>query len=180
MQSMRFVYCPMCGARLQVICPDGDQRCRDVCLQCGYVHYANPLLVVGTVPIWQGRVLLCRRAIEPRKGYWTLPGGFMELNESTAQGAFRETQEETGAHIQMESLFTMVDVPQAGQVHLFYLASLKDLDWSPGEETLEQRLFKPEDIPWNDLSFTTVKSTLAHWVNDVKLGQLEFHRYTLS
>ena len=155
-------------------------RCREVCPKCGYVHYANPLLVVGTIPVWNDSVLLCRRGIEPRKGMWTLPAGFMELNETTAQGALRETQEETGASVQIGELFSMIDVPKSGHVHLFYQARLQSLQWQPGIETLEQRLFKFDEIPWNDLSFTTVKTTLAHWIEDVRSGRIQFHRYTLS
>lgn len=152
---------------------------RDVCDQCGAVHYQNPRNVVGVVPIFGDRVLLCRRAIEPRYGKWTLPAGFMELGETTAQGAMRETQEEAGAQIELGPLYTIIDVPQAEQVHFFYLAKVLSADLYPGPESSDAAFFRLEDIPWKELSFRTVSTTLQHYVEDAKTGVFPIHHYDL-
>lgn len=125
-------FCSQCGSPIRHRVPEGDNRERDVCDHCGAIHYQNPRMVVGTVPVWQGRILLCRRAIEPRYDTWTLPAGFMELGESTAQGAGRETLEESGARIRLGQLYTIIDVPQIEQVHLFYLAEVLGPELDPG------------------------------------------------
>ena len=177
-----FQYCPMCATLMQLKSSEEDSHTREVCPSCGYVHYVNPLPVVGTVPVWGDKVLLCRRAIEPRKGYWTLPAGFMEIDETLEGGAARETWEESGAHIEVKDLLTLISVPDAqpSQVHFYYVAELKDLDWNPGPETLEQRLFSEEEIPWDEISFTTVKTTLEHYFADRRLGRFSLHSYSLS
>jgi len=141
-------HCRECGAAVAYRLPDdGDTRERAICTVCGTVHYENPLMVVGTVPVLGERVLLCKRNIEPRWGKWTLPAGFMELDETTAQGAARETDEEAGAQIEMGPLFTLLNVPQVGQVHIFYLATLLSERFDPGYETIEARLFRKDEIP---------------------------------
>jgi ADP-ribose pyrophosphatase YjhB (NUDIX family) len=168
-------FCKACGAAAEYRTPDGDNRDRAVCTVCALVHYENPCNVVGTVPFWGDQVLLCRRNIEPRYGFWTLPAGFMELNETNAEGAVRETIEEAGAHIELQSLFTVFDVVRAGQVHLFYLAKLTDIEFAPGPETIEARLFGEHDIPWDDLAFKTVHRTLKHFFDDKRRGQFGFH-----
>lgn len=177
-----FQYCPMCAAPMKVMLSGVDSHPREVCSECGYVHYVNPLPVVGTIPVWGDKVLLCRRAIEPRKGYWTLPAGFMETGETLKEGAARETWEESGAHIDVKDLLTLIDVPQASpsQVHFYFVAELKDLDWNPGPETLEQRLFSEDEIPWDEISFTTVKTTLEHYFTDRRAGRFSLHSYSLS
>jgi ADP-ribose pyrophosphatase YjhB (NUDIX family) len=142
------------------------------------VHYENPLNVVGTIPVWHDKVLLCKRNIEPRKGFWTLPAGFMELRETLAEGAARETDEEAGAVIEMQPLFTIIDVPRVGQVHFFFRAKLQSPDFDPGHETQEARLFSEADIPWDDLAFRTVKETLRFFFADRDKGAFELH--TLS
>ncbi|WP_348754224.1 NUDIX hydrolase, partial [uncultured Aquincola sp.] len=153
-------HCRVCGTAVNYIVPADDTRPRAVCPACGTVHYENPLNVVGTVPYWQDQVLLCKRNIEPRYGFWTLPAGFMELGETTAQGAARETDEEAGAHIQMGPLFSLMNVMRVGQVHMYYLAPLTDTVFNPGPESIEARLFREDEIPWDDIAFRTVRETL--------------------
>ena len=128
--------------------PDGDNRERAVCRDCGHIDYQNPKIVAGAVVVHDGKILLCRRAIEPRRDYWTLPAGYMELGETVAQGAVRETTEEAGARIELQGLFSMLDVVRVGQVHFFYRARMLDLDFLPGPESLEAMLFTEAEIPW--------------------------------
>ena len=168
-------FCPNCAAPLAKRVPPGDSLPRDVCDACGNVHYQNPKLVVGTVPDWQGRVLLCRRAIEPRYGYWTLPAGFMENDETAAEAALRETLEEAGAHIELDSAFSLISVPRVNQVHLFYRARLVDLGFKPGVESLEVALFDETKIPWKEIAFRTVGLTLKHWFADRARNNFGFH-----
>jgi len=146
-----------------------------VCDACGEIHYQNPRMVVGAVVEHEGRVLLCRRAIEPRYGYWTLPAGFMENDETAAQGASRETLEEAGALIEIVAAFSLISVPRVNQVHLFYRARLLDLSFKPGEESLEVALVEETAIPWKDIAFRTVALTLRHWFADRAAGAFGFH-----
>lgn len=169
-------HCRNCGAPVVYRVPDdGDTRERAVCPQCQTIHYENPLNVVGTVPHLGEQVLLCKRNIEPRRGKWTLPAGFMELNETTAQGAARETEEEAGAQFEMEALFAILSVARVGQVHLFYTARLLHDRFDPGHETMEARLFSEAEIPWDDIAFRTVKETLERYFSDRHAGSLGFH-----
>jgi len=172
-------HCRQCGAAVQHRLPDdGDTRVRAICPACGTVHYQNPLNVVGTVPVWGAdgeQVLLCLRNIEPRRGKWTLPAGFMELDESTAAGAVRETIEEAGAQIELQGLFTVLSVARVGQVHLYYRARLLSDQFAPGYETIEARLFSEDQIPWDELAFRTVKVTLEHYFADRRRGQFQVH-----
>jgi ADP-ribose pyrophosphatase YjhB (NUDIX family) len=155
--------------------PPGDNLPRWVCDACGEIHYQNPRLVVGSIPEFDGKLLLCRRAIEPRHGLWTLPAGFMELGETTAEGALRETDEEAGAHVELEGLFAVLNVVRVGQVHLFYRARMTDTHLNPGSETLEARLFREDEIPWDELAFRTVRETLTRYFADRKAGQFGIH-----
>jgi ADP-ribose pyrophosphatase YjhB (NUDIX family) len=168
-------YCSNCAAPLVRRVPPGDSLPRWLCDACGTIHYENPKLVVGAVPEWQGRLLLCRRAIEPRYGYWTLPAGFMENDETAGDAASRETLEEAGARVELLEPFTMVSVPRVNQVHLFYRARLLDLEFKPGEESLEVALFEEDAVPWKDIAFRTVGLTLRHWFADRKSGAYRFH-----
>jgi len=172
--------CSVCGEPIVRRPPPGDSRERAVCASCGVIHYENPKLVVGCIPVWEGKVLLCRRAIEPRYGFWTLPAGFMENGESTAEGAARETVEEAGARVHDLQAFALIDVPYVHQVHLYFIAKLTDLDFSSGEESLETRLYAENEIPWDDLSFRTVIETLKHFFADRARGAFGFHRETLA
>ena len=171
----RIKHCRACGTPVQYATPADDNRERAVCPACQTVHYENPLNVVGTVPTWEDRVLLCRRNIEPRRGLWTLPAGFMEMGETTAEGALRETVEEAGAEIELQGLYTVLNVVPAGQVHLFYRASLKHLRFDPGPETIEVGLFSQADLPWSELAFRTVRVTLERYFADRAAGQFEIY-----
>ncbi len=160
--------------------PPDDNQARAVCPACGTIHYINPLVIVGTLPIYQDKVLLCKRNIEPRWGTWTLPAGFMELEETTQQGAARETVEEAGAEFTMGDLYAVMNVTSVGQVHLFYRCTLLHDRFDPGSETLEARLFAPEDIPWKNISFPTVSFVLRAWIEDNKKGVHASHIHTLD
>jgi ADP-ribose pyrophosphatase YjhB (NUDIX family) len=174
-------HCRNCGAAVVYRIPDdGDTRERAVCPACDTIHYENPLNVVGTVPYWGERVLLCKRNIEPRWGKWTLPAGFMELGETTAEGAARETVEEAGARIEMEDLFTVLSVPRVGQVHLFYRARLLDERLDPGHETIEARLFTEDEIPWDEIAFRTVRETLLCYFADRRAGRFDVHEVVIA
>ncbi len=179
MQRPPIKHCRECGSPVTYRLPDdGDARPRAVCTVCQTIHYENPLNVVGTVPVWGPAgesVLLCKRNIEPRKGKWTLPAGFMELGETTAAGAARETEEEAGAQIDLGALFTLMNVPRVGQVHLYYRARLLSDRFNPGPETMEARLFTEDQIPWDEIAFRTVRETLTHYFDDRRRGQFGFH-----
>jgi ADP-ribose pyrophosphatase YjhB (NUDIX family) len=168
-------YCSNCGTTVTVRIPTGDDKPRHVCDNCGTIHYRNPLMVVGAIPEWEDKILLCKRAIEPRLGYWTLPAGFMELGESTDHAALRETLEEANARIELTGLYTMLSVPHVNQVHIFYRARLLDLDFGPGTESLEVALFREGEIPWTELSFRTVTTTLQHYYADRKEQRFLVH-----
>src|SRR4051812_5851388 len=174
-------HCRNCGAAVVYRVPDdGDTRERAVCPVCDTIHYQNPLVVVGTVPHWGDRVLLCKRNIEPRWGKWTLPAGFMELAETTEQGAARETDEESGAKFEMQGLITVMSVPRVGQVHLFYRAKLLSDVFDPGHETIEARLFTQDEIPWEEIAFKTVKETLVRYFEDRRKGGFEVHAFDVE
>jgi len=172
-------HCRECGIAVVYRLPDdGDTRQRAICTICSTVHYENPLNVVGTVPVWGDsgdQVLLCKRNIEPRWGKWTLPAGFMELGETTAQGAARETDEEAGAEYEMQDLFTVMNVVRVGQVHFYYRARLLSPNFNPGHETIEARLFTEAEIPWDEIAFRTVKETLEHYFDDRRKGRFDIH-----
>jgi ADP-ribose pyrophosphatase YjhB (NUDIX family) len=168
-------FCANCAAPVVRRVPPGDTLERWVCDNCGEIHYQNPKLVVGTVPEHEGKLLLCRRAIEPRYGYWTLPAGFMENQETTAQAALRETLEEAGAAVELGAPFSLISVPRVNQVHLFYLARVREIDFKPGEETLEVALVDEAAIPWPEIAFRTVAFTLKQWFEDRRRGSYGFH-----
>lgn len=176
MQRSPIKHCRDCGSAVSYRLPDdGDTRHRAICTACDTVHYENPLNVVGTVPYFGDQVLLCLRNIEPRRGKWTLPAGFMELGETTAQGAARETDEEAGAHFEIEGLFSVLSVPRVGQVHMFYRARLLNERFDPGPETIEARLFTEAEIPWDDIAFRTVRETLLRYFDDRRRGVYAVH-----
>ena len=168
-------FCSNCAAPVVQRVPPGDSLPRFVCDQCGEIHYQNPKVVVGTVPECEGRILLCRRAIEPRYGYWTLPAGFMENAETVAEGAARETLEEAGARVELAGPFSMISVPRVNQVHVFFRARVLDREFCPGAETLEVALYEETAIPWKDIAFRTVSLTLEHWFADRSRGAFGFH-----
>ena len=174
-------FCSACGAPVELREPPGDNRLRHICTVCETIHYQNPNLVIGAIPEWEdGRILLCRRAIEPRHGLWTLPAGFMENGETTAEAAIRETLEEANAHISIGELYSMYNLPYINQVHLLFRSRLLDLDFSPGQESLDVRLFREEEIPWAELAFRPVRFTLEHYFADRKTGNFSFHTGDLA
>ena len=158
-------YCSSCGGLVEQIVPKGDNRQRWVCPDCSKVHYQNPLVVVGCVPERDGQILLCKRAIEPRYGFWTVPAGFMELGETISEGATRETREEACAEVEIGHLFAAVDIPEAGQLHLFFAASLNG-GHAAGEETLETAMYDRDALPWNDIAFKSGIFALKKYLED--------------
>jgi ADP-ribose pyrophosphatase YjhB (NUDIX family) len=161
--GLQLKYCSQCSASLDFRVPDGDNLPRFICNSCGTIHYENPRLIVGCIPFWEEKVLLCKRAIEPRKGYWTIPAGFMENGELAEEGAMRETREEANAEVEIVGIHTVYSIPHINQVYMFFLARLKSLEFSPGVESLETRLFEEGEVPWEDMAFTSVKFCLQSY-----------------
>ncbi|MCX8048329.1 MAG: NUDIX hydrolase [Methylohalobius sp.] len=166
-------FCSQCGARLVVKIPAGEDRERFVCEACGTIHYQNPKIIAGCLPLWQDKILLCRRAIEPRLGLWTLPAGFMELGETLEEAAIRETWEEAGAKVGGLKLYTVFSLPHVDQIHLFFRAELISARLAPGPESLEAKLFAQSEIPWQDLAFSTIRRTLEWFLADQKAQRFE-------
>ncbi|MBL4820289.1 MAG: NUDIX hydrolase [Gammaproteobacteria bacterium] len=166
-------FCHHCGGSVLQRIPDGDEKLRYCCDSCDVIFYQNPKNIVGTLPIYENKVLLCKRAIEPRYGKWTLPAGFMENGETTLAGAVRETSEEAGARVivRENSLYTLFNLPYINQVYLFFRAELEDLDFDPGIESLEVALFKESEIPWDEIAFPVVRSTLEYYFRDLTRKQ---------
>ena len=172
-------FCPICGFGTDFRTPKGDSLPRHVCDNCSYINYQNPRLVVGCIAEYDGKILLCRRAIEPRYGFWTLPAGFMENGETAAQGALRETNEEAGACVEIESAFALYSIPHIHQVHLFYRGHLANPTYAAGTESLEVKLFKPAEIPWRELAFHSVRLCLEHYLEDRRVAKFSFHEAEL-
>jgi ADP-ribose pyrophosphatase YjhB (NUDIX family) len=164
-------FCSSCGGTLVRRVPQEDDRHRHVCPACGQVHYQNPKIVTGCVPTWEDSVLLCRRAIEPRSGYWTLPAGFMELDETVEEGALRETWEEARARVEILAPYSLFNLPHVNQLYVMFRARLLAPEFSPGPESTDVRLFREPEIPWDDLAFGTVRQTLRFFFADKPSGQ---------
>lgn len=173
-------FCSHCGARVSHRIPPGDNVLRWVCDTCHTIHYQNPKLVVGCIPEWEDRILLCRRAIEPRLGFWTLPAGFMENGETTADGAARETLEEANARVDNLTLYALYNIPHIDQVYMLFRGRLLDLDFGPGDESLEVKLVAEDEIPWDQLAFATVRNTLRRYYADRHRGEYHFHMGTIE
>ncbi|MEO8443089.1 MAG: NUDIX hydrolase [Betaproteobacteria bacterium] len=173
-------FCSNCGATVERRIPEGDSLPRFVCPACHVIHYQNPRMIVGCIPEWDDRILLCRRAIEPRHGLWTVPAGFMENGETTFQGAARETLEEANARVEVGQLYALYNIPHINQVYILFRARLLDLDFSAGAETLETALFAESAIPWEKLAFATVRNTLTHYYSDRAAGAYQFHMGTIE
>jgi ADP-ribose pyrophosphatase YjhB (NUDIX family) len=173
-------FCSNCGAPVALKIPVGDNLPRYVCDACKVIHYQNPRMIVGCIAEWQDRILLCKRAIEPRYGLWTVPAGFMENGETTFQGAARETLEEANARVEIGALYAMYNIPHINQVYILFRARMLDLDFKAGAETLEARLFSENEIPWEQLAFATVRNTLTHFYSDRKHGEYKFHIGTIE
>ncbi|MES9972453.1 MAG: NUDIX hydrolase [Candidatus Thiodiazotropha sp.] len=164
-------YCSHCGSEVEIRVPDGDNRPRHVCNTCHTVHYQNPKIVVGCIPEWEQQILLCRRAIEPRYGFWTVPAGFMENGETSQQGAARETLEEACARVEVEGLYTLFNLPHINQVYMLFRSRLIDLDYAAGDESLEVKLFHEQEIPWDKLAFPVIKESLKLYYADRQAGK---------
>jgi ADP-ribose/FAD diphosphatase len=168
-------FCPTCAAPVVSKVPSGEDRERFVCTECGTIHYQNPRMVVGCIIEEQGKILLCKRAIEPRYGYWTVPAGFLELGESTVQGAIRETHEEANARVQVIAPYAHFDIPYIGQAYIFYRARLLTPEFGAGTESLEVKLVSPEEIPWDALAFQVVRVALEFFMDDYERGAYRMH-----
>ena len=168
-------FCSNCGEATINRVPEGDNRPRDLCEQCGIIHYQNPKIIAGCVVLDQNKVLLCKRAIEPRYGLWTLPAGFMENGETVAQAALRETWEEARATPVLDQLYMVTSIPRINQVYMLYLAYLNHSHFNSGPESLETRLFSVEEIPWDELAFLTVRDTLIQLKQDLAMERFSLH-----
>ena len=156
-------FCSQCGASVELRVPEGDNLPRFVCNQCDAIHYENPKIVTGCIPEWENQILLCKRAIEPRRGLWTLPAGFMENNETTEEAALRETLEEANAEAEIIDLYALFNIPHISQVYLMFRARLLNLEYGPGAESLEVELFHEHEIPWEELAFPVIHETLKRY-----------------
>lgn len=168
-------YCTVCAAPVAIRIPDDDNRPRHVCSACGEIHYVNPKVVVGCLPVIGEKVLLCRRAIEPRYGKWTLPAGFLECGETLEAGALRETHEEAGAAVEIDELYTVLSIVHANQIYMMFRATLPEPIFAAGTESLEVALFDEADIPWDELAFSTIRRTLEHFYEDRRNGGFHLH-----
>jgi ADP-ribose pyrophosphatase YjhB (NUDIX family) len=177
---MNMNFCSQCGHKTTEQIPLGDHQLRQVCEHCRAIHYVNPKVICGALALWEDKVLLCRRAIEPRYGLWTLPAGYMELYETMEQGAARETREEAEAEVEVEQLYCMYNIPRIGQIYVLFKAKLIDGQFGAGEETIESRLFSEDEIPWDDLAFPSVERTLRHYFADRQQTQFPMHLETLG
>lgn len=168
-------HCTQCGAPIKQVIPQGDDRERDVCTQCGHIHYFNPRLVVGSIPIWEQKILLVKRAIDPCYGKWTLPAGYLENGESVLEGAKRESREEANARLEALAPFALFNLTQINQIYFIFRGRLQDLNFSAGHESLEVRLFDEKEIPWDEIAFKVIRETLLRFFLDRKAGSFEFH-----
>ena len=173
-------YCSECGSETEKKIPEGDNRERDCCRSCSLIHYSNPKIIVGTIPAKNKSVLLCKRAIEPRYGKWTLPGGFLENGETVAQGAFRETFEETNTEVEMNALYAIFNVPQINQVYMLYRASVVSNDYAPTSESLEVQFFEEDEIPWDELAFPFVPIVLKNFFSDLEKDEFPLTTHTIE
>lgn len=168
-------YCSHCGAGVSLRIPNGDSVLRYVCDSCEAIHYQNPKVVAGCIPEWEDKIMLCRRAIEPRYGLWTLPAGFMENSETTDEAAARETREEANAAVVVTSLYSMFSLPHINQVYVLFRAKLVDTNYSPGTESLEVGLYKEHEIPWDQMAFPVIYETLRRYYEDLAKGEFKTH-----
>lgn len=173
-------YCSNCGTPVELRVPEGDTLLRYVCPACSVIHYHNPKMVVGCIPEWENKILLCRRAIEPRHGFWTLPAGFMENAETLVQAAARETMEEANARVEMGALYAIYNLPNINQVHILFRARLLDLNFKPGIESLDVKLFGEEEIPWDKMAFRVIRAPLERYFDECRQGQFHFHMDTIE
>ncbi len=168
-------FCSDCGATVTLLVPKGDNLPRFVCSSCQTIHYQNPNIVAGCIPEWGDKILLCRRAIKPRHGFWTLPAGFMENSETSIEAAARETLEEAGAHVEVTNLFAVYNLPHINQVYMMFRSRLPEPHFHPGTESIEVELFSESEIPWNELAFPVIEETLRCYYEDMSNGKFELH-----
>jgi ADP-ribose pyrophosphatase YjhB (NUDIX family) len=173
-------FCSQCGGPVTLKVPAGDDRPRHVCAACGTVHYQNPKVVVGCIPIWEDRILMCRRDIDPRKGYWTLPAGYLENGETTADGARRETLEETGSTVVDLIPYLMVDIVHINQIYLMFRCNLRAPDFHPTRESAEVKLMPMDALPWNEIAFKVIEKTLRCYLQDRIAGNFAFRTDTID
>lgn len=173
-------YCSSCGASVEVGIPAGDNRPRYICIECETIHYQNPKIVAGCLPVQDNRVLLCKRAIDPQYGKWTLPAGFMENGETLEEAAVRESVEEANASPEALRLYTVISLPHINQVYMMFLSDLTNSDYSPGPESLEVELFEEREIPWDEIAFKTITYTLESYFSDRKSGLFPLHTSVIT
>ena len=173
-------YCCQCGSKVELTTPSGDNRPRFVCLECKYIHYQNPKIVAGCLVVQDEKVLLCKRGIEPRYGFWTLPAGFMENGESTREAAQRETLEEACAEVNIDGLYTLTSITPIDQIQMIYRATMAQSHYAPGDETLECGFFAEEEIPWDQLAFETIHNALSFYFEDRKTGNFPLRHVDLK
>lgn len=168
-------FCSQCGSPVELRIPDGDTLPRFICTTCYTVHYQNPKIIVGCIPEWNDQILLCRRAIEPKIGLWTIPAGFMENQETLAEAAIRETNEEANANVEISSLYAVYSLPHISQVYILFRAKLIDINFFPGIESLETKLFNVNEIPWNDIAFKVIHDSLKRFIDERRQNKIQFH-----
>ncbi|WP_413664813.1 NUDIX hydrolase [Microbulbifer sp. EKSA008] len=174
-------FCSQCGSNAVTLSiPKGDDRPRHICGSCGAIYYINPRVIVGVVPYVGDKVMLCKRAIQPRLGLWTLPAGFMESGETSEEGALRESWEEARASIRVDELYSVYDIPHINQVYMMYRGELTDMNFGPGPESLEVELFREDEIPWREIAFPIMHRTLEHYFEDTRIGQYQLHRGVIN
>ena len=173
-------YCSECGEHLTRKTPDDDHVERDVCTACGTVHYVNPKIIVGCIPVWEDRVLMCKRDIQPRLGKWTFPAGFLELNETSEAGAARETFEESRARVDIDGLVAVINVPHVSQVYLIYRGQMRSPEHGPTPESSETQLMRETEIPWDEIAFPTIWQGLKYYFADRAAGQFRIHELNLT
>ncbi len=168
-------FCSHCGQPVERRVPAGDHLLRHICPRCDYIHYQNPKVVTGCIPVWEDKVLLCRRAIEPRLGYWTFPAGYLEMGETSGQGAARETLEETGVEVAVGALLAVINVPHISQIYMVYRARALSAAHHPTLESSETELVSEADIPWREIAFPTIYHSLKFFFDDRSAGREDFH-----
>ena len=173
-------YCSQCGSQISARIPEGDDRPRFICDMCNTIHYQNPKMVVGCIPEWEDRILLCKRSIEPKRGKWTLPAGYLENGETVVDGAKRETVEEAGARVEMLEPYALMSIAYISQIYLIFRARLVDTEFAPGKESLEVKLFSEGEIPWDDLAFMVVRETLQRYFKDRPSGVFPVQTGTIT
>lgn len=164
-------YCSECGSPVRQGIPAGDDHIRHICDTCGAIHYHNPKVIAGCIPVWGERILLCRRAIQPGRGFWTLPAGFMEQGETLIQAAQREALEEANIEVKIDDLYALFSLPHISQVYVFFRARMIEERFFPGLESLETKLFREDEIPWREIAFETVRRSLEHFFVDRRRGE---------